>query len=440
VGGIEAGDVEAAAGDRLEACAEERIAGDEQDRLCHGRTFPDCLWPEWLNILPAGTGKDNESPQVTPGGRRYAPGMTQPATAGAGPEVGPARVRFRVPDPDAALEEVRLYQEVRRPRVGPAFTRDPAAAEWVLEFPRPAVDRMEYQLALRYPGAGPVLLPDPANPLRADGPFGEKSVIEFPGYRRPAWLAAAGRPPTPATTGLAVPSRVLGVRVPVEVWRSPGGRRGRPGDPLPMLVVHDGPEYARYAALLDFLTVATADGRLPPMRAALLAPVDRNEHYSASPAWSRALVSEVLPALGALAPTPPGRRYLVGMGASLGGVAVLAAARTAPASFGGLFLQSASFFRPVTDDHERQFPRFQRITRFVDDLAAGGRGSAEPAMAALTCGTVEENLHGNRVVRDALAARGWRVALAEHRDAHNWVAWRDTFDPWLVELLQELWG
>jgi hypothetical protein len=68
-----------------------------------------------------------------------------------------------------------------------------------------------------------------------------------------------------------------------------------------------------------------------------------------------------------------------------------------------------------------------------------GGAAAEPAMATLTCGTVEENLHGNRVVRDALAARGWRVALAEHRDAHNWVAWRDTFDPWLVGLLQELW-
>jgi enterochelin esterase-like enzyme len=367
--------------------------------------------------------------------------MTQPATAGAGPEVGVARVRFRVPDPEAALEEVRLYQEVRRPRVGPAFTRDRAAADWVLDFPRPAVDRMEYQLALRYPGAGPVLVPDAANPLRADGPFGEKSVIEFPGYRPPAWLDAVGRSPAAATTGLAVPSRVLGTLVPVELWRSRGGgrRRRRPGDPLPMLVVHDGPEYARYAALLDFLTVATADGRLPPMRAALLAPVDRNEHYSASPAWSRALVSEVLPALGALAPAPPGRRYLVGMGASLGGLAALAAARTAPASFGGLFLQSGSFFRPGTDDHERGFPRYQRITRFVDDLAAGGPGSAEPEVATLTCGTVEENLHGNRVVRDALAARGWRVALAEHRDAHNWVAWRDTFDPWLVGLLQELW-
>jgi enterochelin esterase-like enzyme len=363
------------------------------------------------------------------------------AGAAAGPEVGAARVTFRVPDPGADLQEVRLYQEVQRPRDGPAFTRAAGpggAPTWELDFPRPAVDRMEYQLALRYPGAGPVLLPDPANPLRADGPFGEKSVIEFPGYRPPPWLAAAPRTP-PATTGLAVPSRVLGARVPVEVWRSPGGRRRRPGDPLPMLVVHDGPEFARYAALLHFLTVATGDGRLPPMRAALLAPVDRNEHYSASPAWSRALVSEVLPALQALAPTPPGRRYLVGMGASLGALATLAAARTAPASFGGLFLQSGSFFRPAADAHERDFPRFRRITRFVDDLAAGGAGSAEPASATLTCGTVEENLHGNRVVRDALAARGWQVALVEHRDAHNWVSWRDTFDPWLVGLLQELW-
>ena len=371
--------------------------------------------------------------------------MTQPATVGPGPQVGVARVTFRVSDPDAALQEVRLYQEVRRPRDGPAFTRAEGATLWELDFPRPAVDRMEYQLALRYPGAGPVLAPDPSNPRRAGGPFGEKSVIEFPGYQPPAWLAAADQAPPPATTGLAVPSRVLGARVPVQLWRSPAGVR--PGRPLPLLVVHDGPEYARYAALLGFLAAACAAGRLPPMRAALLAPVDRNEHYSASPAWSRALVSEVLPALQALAPTPPGRRHLVGMGASLGALATLAAARTAPASFGGLFLQSGSFFRPLVDDHERDFPRLRRITRFVDDLAAGAGaprtalpGAAEAASTVLTCGTVEENLHGNRVVRDALAAHGWPVTLAEHRDAHNWVAWRDTFDSWLVGLLRELWG
>jgi enterochelin esterase-like enzyme len=365
--------------------------------------------------------------------------MTKTAPVGGGPVVTSTRVTFRVLDPDGALAEVRLYQEVRRPRVGPPFARAGDPAAWELDFPRPAVDRMEYQLQLRFGDAGPVLVPDPANPRRADGPFGEKSVVEFPGYRPPAWLAAAGDPPAGGrTTRLAVPSRVLGARVPVELWQSPGARGRRRGEPLPLLVVHDGPEYARYAALLAFLRQATMGGPLPPMRAALLAPLDRNEHYSASPAWSRALVSEVLPALQALAPTPPGRRHLVGMGASLGAVATLAAARTAPASFGGLFLQSGSFFRPDTDRHERGFPRFRRVCRFVDDLAGGH--AADPVPVAMTCGTVEENLPGNRVVRDALAAQGYQVGLAEHPDAHNWIAWRDTLDPWLVGLLEELWG
>ena len=210
-----------------------------------------------------------------------------------------------------------------------------------------------------------------------------------------------------------------------------------PRRPLPLLVVHDGPEYARYAALLDFLTGLR---RRPPAADAgrPAGPGRPQRALLGLPGLVAALVSEVLPALQALTPTPP-RRRLVGMGASLGALATLAAARTAPASFGGLFLQSGSFFPAGHRRPRARLPRFRRITRFVDDLAAGA-GAAEPASVAPTCGTVEENLHGNRVVRDALAARGWQVALAEHRDAHNWVAWRDTFDPWLVGLLQELWA
>src|ERR671923_703360 len=172
--------------------------------------------------------------------------MSQTAPAGGGPVVAPTGVTFRVLDPDAALQEVRLYQEVQRPRVGPAFART-ADGAWELDFPRPAVDRMEYQLQLRYRGAGPLLLPDPANPLRADGPFGEKSVVEFPGYRPPAWLDGGDAAPRERTTRLAVPSRVLGARVPVELWRSPGAKR-RPGERLPLLVVHDGPEDAPHPA------------------------------------------------------------------------------------------------------------------------------------------------------------------------------------------------
>jgi enterochelin esterase-like enzyme len=353
--------------------------------------------------------------------------------AAAGPVVGRAAVRFRFDDPRGALQEVRLHQELQRPRAGPAFARD-RAGTWTLDFPRPAVDRMEYQLQLGYPGARPLLVPDPGNPLRADGPFGQKSVIQFPGYRPPAWLAAGtGEEPT---TALAVASRLLRARVPVRLWSSPGAR---PGEPLPLLVAHDGPEYARYAGLLAFLAHATGGGRLPPMRAALLQPVDRAEHYSAAPAWSRALLREVLPALEAPAPTPPGRRWRVGMGASLGAVATLAAQRAGGDAFGALFLQSGSFFQRRLDAQEAGVARFTRICRFVAQVLAGP-GNGEPVTVAMTCGAVEENLANNRAVRDALAAQGAQVRLHERPDAHNWVAWRDALDPWLLRLLQQAWG
>ena len=68
------------------------------------------------------------------------------------------------------------------------------------------------------------------------------------------------------------------MQIPVTLWE------GRD----PIVLVHDGPEYARRAALRS---------ALGGHRAALLAPVDRNEAYSASARYSRALVEDVLPAL-----------------------------------------------------------------------------------------------------------------------------------------------
>ena len=58
----------------------------------------------------------------------------------------------------------------------------------------------------------------------------------------------------------------------------------------------------------------------------------------------------------------------------------------------------------------------------------------------MTCGTAEENLSNNRAMADALDQQGYELNLHEHPDAHNWVSWRDTFDPHLVKLLQDLWG
>jgi len=331
-----------------------------------------------------------------------------------GPTVEHDAVRFRVEDPDGAFGAVCLCQEIRRPRHGPPF--DQLDGGWELEFARPVVDRMEYLIDVDGHAA-----PDADNPLRAPGTFGEKSVIEFPGYSAPAWLNGADPGGTLVQT--TIRSRVLGTEFPVTLWASDDAR---PRHALPLVVAHDGTEYARFASLLHLLA-----GRAP-LRAALLDPPgDRAEDYSASARYARALSTEVLPALHHQAPAT----LRIGIGASLGALAMLHAQRLRPSSFGALFLQSGSFFRQRFDRQEAGFSRFRRIARFVGAVLAATETVA-PIPVVMTCGAVEENLPNNRAVATALARQGHPVSLHVNRDAHNYVAWRDCLDPHLTRLLR----
>ena len=77
---------------------------------------------------------------------------------------------------------------------------------------------------------------------------------------------------------------------------------------------------------------------------------------------------------------------------------------------------------------------FRDLFAGIRDIV-GGRSAAERVPVVLACGTAEENIGNNRVVAAALAAQGWDVRLVEHRDAHNWISWRDVLHPHLAELL-----
>ena len=356
-------------------------------------------------------------------------------TSTTSPILGHREVTFEVPDPTGELEGLNLYQEVQRPRLGPPFVRSADGSAWRLTFARAEIDRMEYMLEFVRAGNSVEWTADPGNPLRAPGPFGDKSVIEWPSYEAPEWLAGDFARPGRILEG-TVDCRPIRASLPVVLWSSHGT-----GDdqPLPLLVAHDGPEYGQYSKLMMLLDHATSVGRLPPMRAALIGPVDRNEIYSASAAYGRTLAHDVLPWLNRHAPTPQGRRFRVGMGASLGALAMLHAHRTHPASFGALYLQSGSFFRQRFDKLEWDFPRFRRISRFVGRVLTAEEW-IHPVPVTMTCGVIEENLANNRAVHDALAAQSYDVTLATSRDGHNWVSWRDTFDPHLVDLLQEVWS
>ena len=199
------------------------------------------------------------------------------------------------------------------------------------------------------------------------------------------------------------------MRIPVTLWE--GGE--------PLVVVHDGPEYARRAGLRSVL-----GGR----RAALLEPVDRDETYSASARYSRALVEDVLPAL-------PGQRR-VGVGCSLGALALLHAHRRDPNAFAGLFLQSGSFFRR-RDGYESGFPRYGRIARFVGSLR---RDPGRPIPVTITVGLDEENLANNRALAETLAGSGYDVELHETSGGHDWPVWKRQLKARLPDLLERAWS
>jgi len=354
--------------------------------------------------------------------------MRHAREAPSGPVVGPDSVTFRLPDPDHTLAGVRLAQEVGIPSDLLGFGR--TGGGWELRLPTPPVRRMEYRLLLHRRDAEPEEVCDPGNPLRVRGTSGDRSVVEFADYAAPQWLTAPRV--DGATTDLSVPSRLLNAEVPVRLWLPADAQ---PEEPLPLLLVHDGPDYDASAGLTGFAAAMVAAGRLPRHRIALLEPADRNEWYTANVTYARALALAVVPALRrTVAVAGP----LAGMGASLGAVAMLHAQRRHGGLLGGLFLQSGSFFDQRLDPQVRGFARFTRISRFVAGTLRAAP-TTEPVPVTFTCGVVEENLPNNQQVAGALLAQGYGSRLVVHPDAHNHVSWRDTFDPALVDLLATVW-
>lgn len=340
-------------------------------------------------------------------------------------------VTFRYVDETGEVSGVSLVQEVAIPRAGPDFVPLGKGA-WEVRFARPEVDRFEYRFELRWPGPGRRdLILDPDNTKTAPGAFGLRSVIEFPEYEAPGWFDS--EPPRGEVTELDIPSARLGGAQPCLLWSSHGSK---PNARLPLLVALDGVEFERFSGLLRFLDAMTDMHAIPPMRALLMHPTRRDDHYSANPAFPAALEEEIVPAVNDVAPVRSGESNLAGLGASLGGLALIHAHRRMKVGFGALFLQSSTFLH---HGYLLGFAHYRRVERFLSEIL-DGTGGGDNASIELTCGSVEFSLENNRAVARSLRRRGDSVGMHTLRDAHNWIAWRDAWDPHLVTLLQENFG
>ncbi len=334
------------------------------------------------------------------------------------------RFRFDLAAPDVTGITLQCDPVVAGPR---DFRRD--GAGWVLEVTRPRLQRLEYRIVVARGDEIEEVL-DPTNPLSVATAFGDRSVLEMPGYVPPWWLSA---PTVPGRMTSMTFGGETADEVPVTVW-SPTDLAD--DEPAPLLLVHDGPEYDLLARLTTYSAALFAAGALPSHRVALTHPVIRDAWYSGSPRYLRTIADAGLDRLG--------ERYavrgpVVVVGASLGGLTALLLGLLAAPRVGGVYSQSGSFFQVRHDDSESGYRYFGRISRLVQAVL-DMRHAEHPLTIGMSCGALEENAANNRDMAAALRRAGHDVALREVADLHNYTAWRDALDPGLTEVLREVWG
>ena len=284
---------------------------------------------------------------------------------------------------------------------------------WWLDLHLPSDARIEYRLEIRRGNRYESTL-DPDRPEVATNPFGENSVLRCSAYPASPEVAPSIEW---HQRGFRVLSRAFCGRRSHHLL-SPVGYPDR--QPLPLLVLHDGRDYADHAAIGAVLGAAVHAGELPAMRVVLLEPRHRNTEYAANLGHASHVVDEVLPRLEALVGI--GSRRVVA-GASLGAVASWHAAWFRPDAFTGMVLQSGTFafsrHAEVPEELTRPIRNF--LTDALDDPRLQGMRVGQ------TCGRFESLIDWNRTVAERMSPVVTALGYEERWTGHDWGAWSDMF-------------
>ncbi len=289
---------------------------------------------------------------------------------------------------------------------------------WYLTLELPARSRVEYKLEVVRGGHGQ-WMEDPLNPNRARDPFGANSVAHGSGYEVPAWIHRDPEARPGLLDEIVYDSPTFGRRG-LALYLPARFRRSRR---YPLLVVHDGHDYLRYAGLGSILDNLIHRLEIPDLIVALTSSPDRLVEYAADERHARFLTDELVPHLERVLPLDrrPQARGL--MGASFGAVAALSTAWRRPGFYGRLLLQSGSFAFADIGARNHRGPLFDPVVQFVNQFRS--RPVAVSERVFVTCGIYESLIYENRSVVPVLSATGMDVRYVETPDGHNWENWRD---------------
>jgi enterochelin esterase-like enzyme len=261
---------------------------------------------------------------------------------------------------------------------------------------------------------------DPLNPRTIRGGFGDNSEFSMPLYVRPPEIAEVLIPQRGTlrehdfTSEILPSTRKIHVYLPFGSLPDTAGQVAVPG-PFPVIFVQDGGEYITLASMVNVLDNIIRRGRIPPVIAVFIDPVDRNYEYWLNKNYERLLIEEIIPFIRARYDVSTRPDDTAIMGASLGGAISFMIAMNHPEIFGMCGSQSGAFE--------------------VDDgalLAMAGESPKQLVDFYIDCGKFGDLLDENRKMHAILTAKGYRIKYQEFNEGHSWGNWRAHIDDMLV--------
>ena len=331
------------------------------------------------------------------------------------PLVEPGRVTFVY---RGQAEEVYLRRWIAGLSTAQALEPLEGSDLWALTMELPEKSRFEYKFEVVAKGERQLVL-DNLNGVLAHDPFGANSVCQGYGYERPGWTLHDPEARSGILDTLKFTSNTFQDTRELEIYLPARFRRSRA---YPLLVVHDGLDYLRYADLKNVLDNLIHRLEIPAMIVVLTQSPNRLVEYTGNEQHARFLSEDLLSAVAAKFPLLDDRNARGLVGASFGAVAALHAASRYPRTYGQLLLQSGSFaFSDL--GHHKKGPIFDPVVRFVNEYRNHPFALAEKIY--MSCGMYESLIYENRSLVPLLQDQGMQIFFEEARDAHNWENWRD---------------
>jgi enterochelin esterase-like enzyme len=274
---------------------------------------------------------------------------------------------------------------------------------------------------------------DPLNDKIVTGGFGPNSAFAMPDYVAPPEIEYVDSLPHGTVESHDFNSAIIAGARKVQVYLPSGYRpltaqevtptggggqeqsKPRFAGTYPVIFVQDGGEYITLGSMVNVLDYVIANGLVPPVVAVFISPLDRNYEYFLNKDYERMVVEEILPFVREKydVSLKPAENAI--MGASLGGVISVMIALDHPEIFGKCGSQSGAF--GISEN------------RLIKDV------SAEPKRAVdfyLDCGTFGDLTDENRLMKQALGEKGYKVMYQEFNEGHSWGNWRAHIDDMLI--------